>query len=472
VKRTLLPTAAVICGLAAQAIAAGHYEMVWFRQWDRSENGGNHALQVWVFNELGARMGNVHLLDQNGVDHGWYTSPTGERCEIALFTTGDWGVQCTDASGSTSDISPVVTTAYGGDWGHYSYDVGFVFKQDAASLGIADHALNGVVPTRTNNSDDNPYTRSMVYSHQYWPNYFGATPWALAPSSGTSQSQSFVATNANRILGVFLFPVQPANGSTKWRATIHEGGPDGPVICSKTTPVDYYFAQPLAFSRDQCPCVPGGTYTVTLEPVAPSNCNVYLYPGSNYAGGQYYFEGIANPNADMFGFVWAWDAGVGTLGIVRGVVTNTSGNPLSGATVTLTDESTSQVVDTQQTNSQGRYTMPSVPPGTYALDVQKADYKPGHSAGNVVAADQYTNADMVLLSLFSKADVDRDGDVDLTDFSSFQLCFNGPNRPRSATCATDADYDKDGDVDLVDFSEFQACFNGPNHPPAALCRLF
>jgi hypothetical protein len=67
-------------------------------------------------------------------------------------------------------------------------------------------------------------------------------------------------------------------------------------------------------------------------------------------------------------------------------------------------------------------------------------------------------------------DYDEDGDVDLADFSHFQTCFNGPNRPYSFEngCA-DADIDGDGDVDLVDFSSFQACFNGPNRPPNAGC---
>jgi hypothetical protein len=67
-------------------------------------------------------------------------------------------------------------------------------------------------------------------------------------------------------------------------------------------------------------------------------------------------------------------------------------------------------------------------------------------------------------------DFNEDGDVDLADFSHFQACFNGPNRPYSFEngCA-DADIDGDGDVDLVDFSSFQACFNGPNRPPNAGC---
>jgi len=64
------------------------------------------------------------------------------------------------------------------------------------------------------------------------------------------------------------------------------------------------------------------------------------------------------------------------------------------------------------------------------------------------------------------ADLDGDGDVDLSDFGIFQSCFNGPNRSYAAGGCADADLDGDFDVDLSDFGMFQACFNGPNRPPA------
>lgn len=75
--------------------------------------------------------------------------------------------------------------------------------------------------------------------------------------------------------------------------------------------------------------------------------------------------------------------------------------------------------------------------------------------------------DDVKLSVGAVADFDGDADTDLTDFSHFQGCFNGPNRPAAdpANCV-DADFDSDNDVDLTDFGAFQACFNGPNRPPA------
>ncbi len=68
-------------------------------------------------------------------------------------------------------------------------------------------------------------------------------------------------------------------------------------------------------------------------------------------------------------------------------------------------------------------------------------------------------------------DADGDHDVDLDDFATFSVCFNGPNRPwpgppvPADDCAC-LDIDKDLDVDLGDFGAFSACFNGPNRAPA------
>jgi len=68
-------------------------------------------------------------------------------------------------------------------------------------------------------------------------------------------------------------------------------------------------------------------------------------------------------------------------------------------------------------------------------------------------------------------DVDGDGDVDVTDFGVFQLCFNGSSQPWSEFPGSDdkcpcMDADGDGDVDVNDFATFQSCFNGPAQPPA------
>ncbi len=82
---------------------------------------------------------------------------------------------------------------------------------------------------------------------------------------------------------------------------------------------------------------------------------------------------------------------------------------------------------------------------------------------NAANSPQYVT---VTLDVQALGDFDRDADVDLADFSTFQLCFNGPNRPKGANCTVDADFDDDGDIDLDDFMQFQRCFNGFDRPPA------
>ena len=75
-------------------------------------------------------------------------------------------------------------------------------------------------------------------------------------------------------------------------------------------------------------------------------------------------------------------------------------------------------------------------------------------------------ADVLDYLIGCAADLDGDTDVDLSDFSLFSACFNGPNRAPAAPNCGSADLDGDSDVDLTDFGMFSACFNGPNRPPA------
>lgn len=57
-------------------------------------------------------------------------------------------------------------------------------------------------------------------------------------------------------------------------------------------------------------------------------------------------------------------------------------------------------------------------------------------------------------------DFDEDGDVDLTDFGTFQLCFSGSGVDLEPGCEC-GDSDGDNDIDLVDFADFQLAYTGP-----------
>jgi len=99
--------------------------------------------------------------------------------------------------------------------------------------------------------------------------------------------------------------------------------------------------------------------------------------------------------------------------------------------------------------------------GTWTVEVQANEViQDTHSETKEVDADYALVVTGVRLTLCG--DFDGDGDVDLTDFNSFQLCFGGSDNPPAATCppGVDADCDGDGDVDLADFIIFQQNFTG------------
>ena len=84
----------------------------------------------------------------------------------------------------------------------------------------------------------------------------------------------------------------------------------------------------------------------------------------------------------------------------------------------------------------------------------------GDFSGNGVVGPE----DLAYFQSGSPADFDSDGDVDVSDFSFFQRCFNGPGNPPASPDCGEADFDGDHDVDVSDFATFQSCFNGPSRP--------
>lgn len=67
------------------------------------------------------------------------------------------------------------------------------------------------------------------------------------------------------------------------------------------------------------------------------------------------------------------------------------------------------------------------------------------------------------------ADLDRDGDVDQTDFGLFQACMSGPDVWQPAPNCHVARLDDDTDVDQDDFGRFQACLSGADVPAPEAC---
>ncbi|MEP0842942.1 MAG: hypothetical protein HRF43_09540, partial [Phycisphaerae bacterium] len=67
------------------------------------------------------------------------------------------------------------------------------------------------------------------------------------------------------------------------------------------------------------------------------------------------------------------------------------------------------------------------------------------------------------------ADLDRDGDVDQTDFGLLQQCLTGPNVAQTDPACVDALLDDDADVDQDDLAGFQDCAGGSDVPADPAC---
>jgi hypothetical protein len=91
------------------------------------------------------------------------------------------------------------------------------------------------------------------------------------------------------------------------------------------------------------------------------------------------------------------------MGNVSGVVTKAAGGVVAGATVTVTN-STNGIQFSASTDDEGRYALPSLPPGTYDVSVQLGGFKPFRRAGVNIAA----NATLTVNAALDAGDADSE----------------------------------------------------------------
>jgi hypothetical protein len=76
---------------------------------------------------------------------------------------------------------------------------------------------------------------------------------------------------------------------------------------------------------------------------------------------------------------------------------------------------------------------------------------------------------VVTVIVGTPGDFDLDGDVDMSDFGEFQLCYTGEGIEQNDPACTSARLDPDPDVDLDDFTIFQNCLSGADVPADPNC---
>lgn len=76
----------------------------------------------------------------------------------------------------------------------------------------------------------------------------------------------------------------------------------------------------------------------------------------------------------------------------------------------------------------------------------------------------YSTAAPAVGTPYVPPDLDRDGDVDMSDFAKFQLCMSGAYIPQTDPNCAQALFDADSDVDPDDVAMFLGCMNGAQVP--------
>jgi Carboxypeptidase regulatory-like domain/TonB dependent receptor len=82
-------------------------------------------------------------------------------------------------------------------------------------------------------------------------------------------------------------------------------------------------------------------------------------------------------------------------GTIDGIVTDPTKAAVAGATVTVTNQATALSRETQ-TNSQGEYTLPTLPPGTYTLNVKAGGFAPYSQTAVGVTVNEVTRVNISL----------------------------------------------------------------------------
>ena len=130
---------------------------------------------------------------------------------------------------------------------------------------------------------------------------------------------------------------------------------------------------------------------------------------------------------------------------VSGTVKDSSGKAVSGAAVELYKDGKA-VAKEVTTGVDGKYTFSDVSTGTYTVKTKRGDGSLNGSAEITVKADSILNAD-VTLQKWQKGDVNKDGEINVTDIVAL---INHVNGTASLTGIDHCDLDGNSQINVTD----------------------
>ncbi|MHC4109815.1 MAG: hypothetical protein ACYSUY_01995 [Planctomycetota bacterium] len=318
-KTTIVVAIMLIAALPSISYGAGHFTLAFQRQIPAWENNagtgcqGELVCRVWIWDEDGNPVPNIQLKIPDSNDLKGVTDIDG-RAQITI-EKGDFDdnkdidLKCVDGQGATSDITRIMTTFRPECWGHYSFQVGFLYKTDASNPGEFDLDLNCTWNERAPapQDDDAPYTKSLAYNGvdctDYWSDQSDLGNWQ---DDDSYFGQTFVATG-DRVVAARIHGTIGGLYLLDWNLQIVTFPDLQPVGPNTVVPYRWNFGWEAFWGVDECPVVPGQTYM--LQVWRGGGMNVWRVEQDVYPNGQYYEGTTAFPGFDLNGHICCMNYG-------------------------------------------------------------------------------------------------------------------------------------------------------------------
>lgn len=311
--------AAFLWGIAAmwvlvQSCWAGHFVVAFQRQLPAWENSagtgceGTRVCRVWVWDEKGKPIPSLQLKTSWGILVG--STDIDGRAQITINPGNAIDLTCADGV-STSEATRLMTIDRPPCSGHYSFEVGFLYKSDAGNPGRFDLDLVGTwnEPAPAPQDNDVPYTKSLAYNSvdvaDYWSDQSTWGNWQDPPSYF---GQTFVAT-ANRVVAARVHGTIGGLDLLDWNLQVLNFPDLTPVGLPTSVPVRWPFGWQAFWGVNDCPVVPGKTYMLKIWRTG-GGMNIYYVKKNVYAQGQYYEGTTAKPEYDLNGHICCMDYSV------------------------------------------------------------------------------------------------------------------------------------------------------------------
>ena len=313
-KVTVVGAILLIAAVPGISYGAGHFVVAFQRQLSAWENSagtgciGGHVCRVWVWDEEGNEIPNIQLKTTWDILMG--ATDIDGRCEIPVNMGDDFDLLCVDGVGATSESTRLMTSNRPECWGHYSFEVGFLYKTDASNPGEFDLEMNGTwnEPTPAIQDDDAPYTKSLAYSGvdctDYWSDQSELGNWQ---DEDSYFGQTFVATG-DRVIAARVHGAIGLNYLLDWELRIVTFPGLVPVGTVTSVPYRWPFGWEAFWGVDDCPVVPGQTYMLQAWRDG-DGMNIWRVEQNVYPNGQYYEGTTAFPGLDLNGHICCMDYG-------------------------------------------------------------------------------------------------------------------------------------------------------------------